>query len=100
VRRRRIKAVLYMILGIIIFVFLSFILLRNLGLIGIYLIFFLGAILSSLYWLWMLVDCITKESNEGNTKIAWLLIILFTHLLGALIYYLVRRPQRLKELGR
>ncbi len=99
-RRRRIKAVLYMILGIIIFVFLSFILLRNLGLIGIYLIFFLGAILSSLYWLWMLVDCITKESIEGNTKIAWLLIILFTHLLGALIYYLVRRPQRLKELGR
>ncbi len=51
-------------------------------------------------WIWMLVDCATKETDQGNTKIVWILIIILTHWLGALIYLLVRRPQRLKELGR
>jgi hypothetical protein len=48
----------------------------------------------------VLVDCATKETDQGNTKIVWILIIVFTHWLGALIYLLARRPQRLKELGR
>ncbi len=98
--RRWINAFLYVILGIIIFGFISFFLLRKLGIFGIYPIFILGAILSSIFCLWMLIDCITKESDDGNNKIAWVLIILFTHFIGALIYYIVRRPQRIKELGR
>ena len=36
----------------------------------------------SIFWLWMLVDCATKESDQGNTKIVWLLIIIFTHMIG------------------
>jgi hypothetical protein len=51
-------------------------------------------------WIWMLVDCLTKESDQGNTKIVWTLVILLTHVIGALIYILVRRPQRKQELGR
>jgi len=51
-------------------------------------------------WIWMLVDCATKETDQGNTKIVWILIIIFTHWLGALTSLLARRPQRLKELGR
>jgi heme/copper-type cytochrome/quinol oxidase subunit 2 len=49
----------------------------------------------SIFWVWMLVDCATKESDQGNTKIIWLLIIIFTHLIGALIYFFVRRPERI-----
>jgi uncharacterized protein with PQ loop repeat len=52
------------------------------------------------FWIWMLVDCATKESKEGNTKIVWILVIALTSWLGALIYYLVRRPQRIRETGR
>ncbi|MEP0935479.1 PLD nuclease N-terminal domain-containing protein [Leptolyngbya sp. NM2-A1] len=52
------------------------------------------------FWIWMLIDCATQEAPEGNTKIAWVIIILFTNFLGALIYFLVRKPQRRKELGR
>lgn len=52
------------------------------------------------FWIWMLVDCITKESDAGNTKICWILAIVFTHVVGALIYYFVRRDQRLAEVGR
>ncbi len=66
--------------------------------------FFLGmmaiAIIGSIFWVWMLVECITKEPSEGNDKVIWLLIILLTHLVGALIYYFVRRPQRIQMMGR
>ena len=51
-------------------------------------------------WIWALIDCVTKESDEGNNRLIWVLVIVFTHLIGAIIYFLVRRPQRLKELGR
>jgi hypothetical protein len=52
------------------------------------------------FWIWMLVECATKESDTGNTKIVWAIIIVFTNMIGATIYYFVRRPQRWKELGR
>jgi hypothetical protein len=52
-----------------------------------------------LFWVWVLIDCATNEASEGNTKLVWVLIILFVNLLGAFVYFLVRRPQRLRELG-
>ncbi len=52
------------------------------------------------FWIWMLVDCATKETDQGNNKLIWVLIIALTHFIGALIYLLVRRPQRIAELGR
>ncbi len=51
-------------------------------------------------WIWMLVDCATKEPDTGNHKVTWVLVIALTHIIGALIYLLVRRPQRIAELGR
>ncbi|MEO9086324.1 MAG: PLD nuclease N-terminal domain-containing protein [Ktedonobacteraceae bacterium] len=57
-------------------------------------------IVGSIFWVWMLVECITREPSEGNDKVVWLLIILFTHMVGALIYFFVRRPQRIQLMGR
>jgi hypothetical protein len=51
------------------------------------------------FWIWMLVDCATKEPSHGNDKIIWILVIVFTHWIGALIYFFVRRPQRKREHG-
>ena len=51
------------------------------------------------FWIWMLIDCATKETDRDNTKLVWILIIIFTHWIGALIYLLVRRPKRIAELG-
>lgn len=56
-------------------------------------------LLGTLFWLWTVVDCVTRESAEGNTKLGWLIVIIFTHLIGALLYYLIRRPERIRELG-
>lgn len=57
-------------------------------------------ILSMVFWVWMLVDCATKEPDEGNSKVAWTLIIVFTHLIGSALYLFIRRPQRIAEVGR
>jgi hypothetical protein len=63
-------------------------------------LFFLGgrgiAVLVTIFWLWVLVDCLTKESSTGNDKVAWVLFILLVPVIGALIYYFVRRPERIK----
>ena len=53
----------------------------------------------TILWVWMLIDCATREPSDGNDKIIWMLVILFTNLLGALIYYFVRRPQRILLYG-
>ncbi len=57
-------------------------------------------IAASVLWIWMLIEILTKETDEGNTRLIWALVIIFTHWLGAIIYLLVRRQERLKKLGR
>ncbi len=52
---------------------------------------------ATVFWVWMIIDCATKESAEGNDKVVWILIIVFTHWIGAAIYYFVRRPQRIAQ---
>lgn len=52
------------------------------------------------FYFFVLVDCAKNESEEGNTKVVWILIIIFTAPLGGIIYYLIRRPERLTTLGR
>jgi hypothetical protein len=47
----------------------------------------------------MIVECATKEPNQGNDKIVWIIVIVFTQLIGVLIYYFVRRPQRISQYG-
>ena len=66
-----------------------FLIFGGLGLFGV-----LIGLLLSLFWLWMLVDAITNTAIVGTEKIVWVLVIIFTHFLGALIYFLVARGGR------
>lgn len=52
------------------------------------------------FWIWMIVDCATNEPADGNDKLIWILIIVFTNWIGALIYFCARRPQRIAQFGR
>ena len=60
---------------------------------GLMLVFIIVGILASIFWLWMLIDAIVNEP-AGTEKVVWVLVILFLHLLGALIYFIVRRSGR------
>jgi hypothetical protein len=55
--------------------------------------------LATLFWLWMLVECLTREPPEGATRVGWALGIALTHVLGASLYFLHRRPQRVRRTG-
>ena len=54
----------------------------------------------TILWIWMLIDCATNEPSEGNDKVVWILVIALTHWIGALIYLLARRPQRIQRHGK
>jgi heme/copper-type cytochrome/quinol oxidase subunit 4 len=60
------------------------------------LLFFL---LGPVFWIAALVSCIKNESSTDNTKIVWVVLIAVFQVFGALAYFLIRRPQRIKELG-
>jgi hypothetical protein len=62
--------------------------------------FFIVGLLGTIFWIWALIDCLTKEPDEGNSKLVWGLVILFLHFFGALLYFLIRRPQRMSMYGR
>lgn len=63
------------------------------------LLFLVVGVGGTILWIWMIVDCATKEKSAGNEKVIWMLVIVLTHWVGALIYLLARRPKRIQELG-
>ncbi len=46
-----------------------------------------SAVLSFVFWIAMLIDALQRKM-ESTEKIVWVLVIVFLHALGALIYYL------------
>jgi hypothetical protein len=50
-------------------------------------------LLTTIFWIWALVDCIQTQSNQNNEKLIWVLIIIFTHFLGALLYFLLKKQR-------
>ena len=61
--------------------------------------FFVLGVLGTVFWIWMLVECLTREPASGNDKVVWVLVIALTHWVGAAIYFFVRRPHRITETG-
>ncbi len=49
----------------------------------------------SVFWLWMLIDCVTKEADPTQ-KIVWVLIIVLVGIIGAPLYFLLRKLPRKK----
>ena len=69
----------------------------SLGFVGISALLSLAYLIFSIF---TLIDCAQNEPSEGNTKIIWILIILFGMGVGPLVYFLVRRPERISTFGR
>lgn len=65
-----------------------------------FLVFLALVLVPPCFWIWMLIDCLTKEPSEGNDKIVWALVIFALNALGALLYFFVRRPKRKAQYGR
>lgn len=53
------------------------------------------AILAFIFWILMLVDVVQRNFKKDNDKIIWVLIIIFTGVIGAIIYYyLVKKKNK------
>jgi hypothetical protein len=46
-----------------------------------------------IFWIWMLIDCLSSSRPTGE-KVLWFLVIFFLNLLGALIYYFLGRAAK------
>jgi len=55
------------------------------------------ALAGFIFWVMVLADCLMNETREGNERIVWTLVIIFTLVVGAALYYFLRRPRRLAE---
>jgi len=71
------------------------------GVIGVIssLIGFVAAVAAASFWIWTLTECLTKEQSVGNDKLTWAIVIIFMNAIGALLYFFVRRPTRIRVLG-
>jgi hypothetical protein len=73
----------------------------NLALIGIgggelVLMFFILPIvlLTTVFWVWMLISAIQNKGLTDNERICWVLAIIFLHFIGALLYLLVAHSKK------
>ena len=66
------------------------------GILELFLVLLLAplCLLTFAFWIWMLVHAITNDGLTDIEKLIWVIVILFTHFIGALIYFFVGRPKR------
>ncbi|HTZ41752.1 MAG TPA: PLDc N-terminal domain-containing protein [Candidatus Omnitrophota bacterium] len=65
---------------------------------GIFFMLFIGilSILAFVFWIIMLVDAIKRNYKKSDEKIIWVLVIILTGIIGALIYYFVVKRENKK----
>ena len=52
------------------------------------------AIATFVFWIWMLISAIQNRGITEGEKIAWVLVMVFVHFLGAILYFFVGHPKR------
>ena len=45
------------------------------------------------FWIWMLLHAITNKGLSDTEKIIWVLVVIFLHFLGAIIYFFLGKPR-------
>jgi len=41
----------------------------------------------TIFWILMIVDCATRKRLSDGERVAWILVLVFLHVIGAFIYY-------------
>ncbi len=62
--------------------------LLGIGLAGGLIMFVIG-VLAFIFWIAMLIDGLKRKFKNDTEKIVWILVLIFTYILGALIYYFI-----------
>lgn len=67
------------------------------GVLAIFAFLFFGtlALLLFAFWIWMLISAVQNKGLGEGEKIGWVLVIIFLHFLGALLYFFIGHPKRI-----
>ncbi|MBI2578120.1 MAG: PLDc N-terminal domain-containing protein [Candidatus Aenigmarchaeota archaeon] len=62
-------------------------------------VFMILIVLAVVFWLWMLVDCLTRKDRNfpnkgGNERLIWVLVLLFLNVIGAILYYFLVKAKK------
>jgi hypothetical protein len=57
------------------------------------LVLLLGCVAYVVFWLWMLVHAITNKALADGEKVVWVLVLVFMHFLGPILYFFIGRPK-------
>lgn len=73
----------------------------GMSIVGVLGLLFLGTIVLAafIFWIWMLVHAITNPGLRDVEKLLWVVVILFVHALGALLYFFIGRPKKFTAAG-
>jgi hypothetical protein len=51
------------------------------------------ALAAIVFWVLMLIDCLQNPRLTGTERLVWVLVLIFLHLLGALLYLVIGRAR-------
>jgi hypothetical protein len=51
-------------------------------------------IATMVFWIWMLISAVQNKGLTEGEKIAWVLVLVFVHCLGAILYFFIGHPKR------
>ncbi len=46
------------------------------------------------FWVWMIVDCANNHPTTNNQRTIWIVVIIFTFVIGAAIYFFTQKMPR------
>lgn len=56
-------------------------------------VFGLFGLAATAFWIWALIDAIQNPRLDSNERLIWILVIILTQFIGALIYVIVGRKK-------
>ena len=69
------------------------------GVLSMILVIWILGIIATAFWIWMLIDALMNERTTEE-KLLWFLVVFLLHIIGAIIYFAVRKAGRGSSLVR
>jgi hypothetical protein len=70
---------------------------------GFFAVFMVVGLITTVLWIWGLVDALRISDNRwataGQSKLIWVLVIVFLGVLGAILYAVIARPALTAQRG-
>ena len=66
---------------------------------GLFLLWMLLIAVGFVLWLWALIDAIRNPALDGTMRLVWVLVIVFTYALGAILYLVIGRNMATRAPG-